>query len=51
MKDKKRLPNIFMEDTDYNKLLKIISIYSLKSNKKISIKEAIVNLIREKKIE
>jgi len=51
MKDIKRLPNIFMESDDYNKLLKIISLYSIKNNKKISIKEAVINLIREKKID
>lgn len=45
------LPNIRLKLNDYQKLLKIILEYSLKSNKRTSFNQAIINLIREKKLD
>ena len=43
------LPNVRLEKEEYQKLLKIILKYSLQSNKRVSINQAIINLIREYK--
>ncbi len=49
-KEIKVLPNIRLEKTEYQKLLKIILKYSLKYNKKVSINQTIGNLIKEYEI-
>ena len=47
----KNLPVITVTNEEYNKLLKIIAEYSIKQNKKVSIKNAVISLILEKKLE
>ena len=47
----KKIPVVSIEQEDYKKLLKIISYYSEKAIKKISIRETIINLIKEKELD